>query len=165
MTHPRRHSQEVSESGFRARSTGSPQNLPTPGVTVGSLGPLPLPLKGGKEQFGLYVALQVGPGGLGLVSVPGSALVPAGPVGSTGPASRHVTRGSPTCLGGREAVITCPQTRVPLTFAHTGSSRWHTHTSGLGNMAEPRASSVSTGTRATHTCSHASGHLSPRHAL
>lgn len=82
----------MSESGFRPRSTGSPENLPTPRVTVGSLGPLPLPLKGDKEQSGLCAALQAGPGELGLVPVPGSALVSAHDPGVT-----HVPRREGGC--------------------------------------------------------------------
>lgn len=69
----------------------TPSNLSPPRVTVGSLHPLD------KEQYGFLWLL----GTQDLESVTGSALVPGGPVGRTGPASQYVTL-EPPHVPGRE---------------------------------------------------------------
>lgn len=72
-----------------------------------------------------------GPGGWGLASIiTGSALVPGGPVDSTGPASQHVTpEPTPMDLAGREAVTMCAQARLLLTHTDTAvcTSAAHPH--------------------------------------
>lgn len=53
--------------------------------------------------------------------ITGSALVPGGPVDSTGPTSQHVTpEPTPIHLAGREAVTMCVQAHVLLT--HTDAA-------------------------------------------
>ena len=104
--------------------------------------------------------LEAGSAGLGLVPIAGGALVYAGPVGNTGPASQHVTWGlPPVWKGGRQA--SCAHSASNTHFSHlcTQGAPVDTDTGGLGHMVSPRACSMSTGTCVAHTHRHTGVHL------
>ena len=126
-----------------------PASLPTPRVTVGSLGPLSRPLQGDEEECGSCAAPRGRTWGggrwvLGVWSVSGRALVPARDwLLGTCP------RGHPH-MAGREG--DCP-------YVHRGTCRSHsciqgTHIGTDTHVASPRGCFMSTQSLGphTHTC-------------
>lgn len=121
--------------------------------------------------------LEAGSAGLGLVPIAGGALVYAGPVGNTGPASQHVTWGlPPVWKGGRQA--SCAHSASNAHFSHSctqgapvgtdagGLGTWYHH----GHAPCPRAHVLLTHTDTpvctwvTHAhCQPGSGALSSPH--